>query len=209
MTSERDRMRREMRAMAAVNRQLQAWSEESVGVRRVRRAAQGPGWIEELLAMGASDPFLARAPNGAVFVVEGDRKRPVNSGILAAALEQLVGAPREASDDELEAWTEWVPVELLEGTSGVPFIVLGGRRHDVTGVPLPYAVDNLNAAEFPEGEPINVASANISRRRFEEALTGEFQISRARTALASKGPMGTTKAIARKVQGRVRRAMSR
>ena len=56
---------------------------------------------------------------------------------------------------------------------------------------------------------INVASANISRRRFEEALTGEFQISRARTALASKGPMGTTKAIARKVQGRVRRAMSR
>jgi len=196
--------------MAAVNRQLYASMEESPGnARRARRSAPGGTWVEEMLAMGQCDAYLVRAPSGSVFVVEADRRRSVNSGILAAALEQIIGPPRDVADDELAEWTEWVPVHLLEAATGVPFVVIGGQRHDVTGVPLPFPVDNLQASEFPEGDPLNVAAANISRRRFEEALTGSFQINQARSTLATKGPMGTLRAVARRARGAAKRALGR
>ena len=196
--------------MAAVNRQLYASMEESPGSRRQpRRSAPGAAWVEDLLAMGQCDAYLVRAPSGSVFVIEADRRRPVTSGILAAGLEQIVGPPRDVSDDELAEWNEGVPVNLLEAATGVPFVVIGGTRHDATGVPLPFPVDNLQASEFPEGDPVNVAAANISRRRFEEALTGLFQLNQARNTLVSKGPMGTMRAIGRRVRARAKRALGR
>jgi hypothetical protein len=194
--------------MAAVNRQLHASLEEAPGnVRKARRSAPGSAWVEELLSMGECEASLVRAPDGTVFVVEGDRKRSVSSGILAAALEQIVGPPRDVTDDELAGLIEWVPIQLLEATTGVPFVVVGGRRHDATGIPLPFPIDNAQASELPEGDPINVAAANISRRRFEEALTGAFQLNQAKTALAAKGPMGTVRAVGRRVRAGARRAL--
>lgn len=200
MTTEQERLRREMRAMAAVNRQLQALREEPVGVRKSRRNGVGIEWTEELLALGECDARLARSTSGAVFVIEGDRKRAIRSGILAAALEPLLGTPTDVSDTELEGMTDSAPVELLEASSGIPFVIVGGRRYGATGVPLTYPVGDLQASEFPEADELNVAAANISRRRFEEALTGQFQISRARGALSNKGVGGTVKAIGRRAK---------
>jgi hypothetical protein len=205
---EQDRLRRELRAMAAVNRQLQAQLEEPTGARRDRRAATGIAWIEQLAAMGVSDAHLARSPDGSVFVIEGTRKRPVRSGIIAAAIEQSFGAPRDITDAELDQLTEGVPVELFEASSGAPFVVLGGRRCGARGVPLPHSVDNRHASEFPEGDEINVAGANVSRRRFEEAMSGQFQMSRVRGAIQKKGALGTVKALGRRVGSKAKRALS-
>ena len=147
---EQKRLRRELRAMAAVNRQLQAQLEEPTGPRPDRRAATGIAWIEQLAAMGVSDAHLARAPDGSVFVIEGMRKRPVRSGIIAAAVEQSFGAARAITDDELRRLTEGVPVELFEASSGAPFIVLGGRRCSRGACRSPTRSTTVTPRSFPK-----------------------------------------------------------
>ena len=207
MTEDVERLRRELRAMAAVNRQLQAQLEEPAGVRRERRWPLGVSWIEQLASLGASDPELVRQSDGAVFVVEGDRKRAVRSGILAAALEATIGPPRAAGDDEMNRLVEGVPVEMFETSSGAPFLVLGGKRYNLRGAPLTFPVENRHASGFAEADEVNVAAANVARRRFEDAMSGQAQINRARETLASKGAMGAAKAMARRVGSRAKRAL--
>jgi hypothetical protein len=206
MTSN-ERLRRELRALAAVNRQLQASRDQQVVTRAVRRSGVGGAWIESLAAVGIRESRVVRAPDGSVFLVEGSTKRPLRSGLLAAAIENVLGETTDVTEEELQQLTEGPPVALFEGTKGNPFVIIGGRRHSVTGLPLPYPVDDLQASDLPEGEEINVAAANISRRRFDEARTGQFQLNRARGTLARKGFVGTAKSIGRRVGSRVKRAI--
>ena len=194
--------------MAAVNRQLQAQLEEPVGARRDRRSPIGIGWIEQLATLGSSEASLARAENGAIFVIEESRKRPVRSGLIAAAIEDVLGAPRDIDQKELDGYAEGVPVELFESSNGAPFIVIGGLRHGTRGVPLPYPVDNRHASEFAEGDEINVAAANVSRRRFEQAASGQLQLTRMRGSLETHGAMATAKTLVRRVGSRAKRALS-
>jgi hypothetical protein len=200
VTSDIERLRRELRAMATVNHQLLAMQDEPIAARKVRRAGAATGWIEELATRGVCPSAFVRADDGSVYVVEGGTKRPVRSGILAAALEPMLKDGPGVTPEALADLDEGCPVELLEATTGPPFVVLGGRRHTVTGIPLPMPVDDLQASDFPEGVPINAAAANVSRARFDAAMSGSLHVGRARNALASKGVTGSVKAAGRRLR---------
>ena len=190
---EQERLRRELRALSAVNRQLQAQLDTGGGrVARsaavsaggnaargsIRRAGAASRWLDELeLIGGVMDPFLVRGADGAVFVVEGNYRRPVKSALLAAALERALDGHRDATDAELEAWTEAVAVEVLEGPKGPPFVVVGGRRLPIRGLPLPYPVSADEMDLLPEGQELNVSAA----------MSLAYQIGRARAIVARKG----------------------
>lgn len=235
------RLRRHLRAMAAVNRQLQAQL-DGTGGRAIalpsnartgddrgaeqfmsatsrggaaglaaaasRRAWHATPWIEQLRLAGApGQPFLVRTPAGPIVLVEGNRKREIRSGILAAALERHFGSARLVSPAELDEWSDFVPVDLLEGPRGAAFVVVGGRRMPIRGLPLPHPVTGDEMQLFAEGEELNVAAANVSRARFEHAVSGRYHVDRAKEAVARKGglvPAG--KAAARKVAARFRRS---
>jgi len=220
--NEMQRMQRHLRAMSAVNRSLHAQLEGTLGagigstgirdgdllattdVRRsplaLRRASTASAWVQQLqLTSGGGEAFLARGPNGAVFVVEGRYRREVSSGLLAAALSENLGEPREMNDGDLERLDEGVPVEVLEGPSGRPFVIVAGRRISLRGLPLPHPVSSEQMQLFPAGEEVNVAAANVARARFEQAFSGRYQIERARAAVGRKGVVPTAGALARRV----------
>jgi hypothetical protein len=205
VTSELDRLRRELRAVTAMNQQLQAQRDEPVAVRRERRGVLGGEWLEQLSALGACAPTLIRTDDGALYVAEGTTRRAVRSGLVAAALEELIGEPTPVSRDEADTYREGIAIELFEAAAGPPFVVLGGKRHNVHGLPMPYPVDNRHASEFAEGADINVAAANVSRRRFEQARTPQMQL---RGSISSRGAMGTAKHMVRRVGARLKRSTS-
>jgi hypothetical protein len=188
-----------------MNQQLQAQRDEPVAVRRERRGILGGEWLEQLAALGVCEPELIRAEDGSLFVVEGSTKRAVRSGLVAAALEELIGEPTPVSQDDADAYRDGIAIELFEAAAGPPFVVIGGKRHNVHGLPMPYPVDNRQASEFAEGADINVAAANVSRRRFEQARTPQMQL---RGSISSRGAMGTAKHVARRVGSRVKRSIS-
>jgi hypothetical protein len=179
---EQERLRRELRALSSVNRQLQAQldtggARPGRGGGPVRRAGAAGAWLDELERIGVTEPFLVRASDGAMFVVEGNYRRPVKSALLAAALERALDGYRDATDEELDAWTETVAVEVLEGPKGPPFVVVGGRRMPIRGLPLPYPVSGDEMDRLPEGPELNVSAA----------MSLAYQLGRARAIIARKG----------------------
>jgi hypothetical protein len=165
------RLHRQLRAMSAVNRQLHAQLEGGAvrlpgasaaggrGALTVRRATEGSVWLEHLHLQGSADPMLVRTPTKGSFVVEGTMRRTVKSGILFTALTRVLGEPREMSDVEIDRWSSGPPVEVLEAGTGPAFVVVGGRRLPLRGLPLPYLVSTADMLLFPEGEEINVAAS--------------------------------------------------
>ena len=217
---ETQRLRRHLRAMSAVNRSLHAQlegrsvrvggsSEAGEGdllsradVRQAslpaRRASAASAWVEQLqVTSGGGEPYLVRSSR-AVFVIEGRYGREVSSGLLAAALAEHLGEPRDIGDEELERLAEGATVELLEGPRGRPFVVVGGQRLSIRGLPLPYPVSAEEMQVFPEGPELNVASANVARAKFQDAYSGRYQLSQARAAVARKGIVPAATAFGRR-----------
>jgi hypothetical protein len=227
--TEEQRLRRELRAMSAVNRQLQAQLEGGgyVGVSsggagaggdllapvggafgggNPRRGAEASRWIQQLERDAASgQPTLVRASSGKTYVVEGSHRREVRAGILIPALEQLLSEARRVDDGELNGWIESAPVEVLEGPRGAPFVIVGGKRWPLRGLPVPYPVSTEQMYLFPEGPELNVAATNVSRSRFQRAVTGSYQLERVREVLRREGPMKGATAMARRAVRRVSR----
>jgi hypothetical protein len=226
-----ERLQRHVRAMGAVNRQLQAqleggrtWTPSadqgepdlltSPGaspsggfLAGARRAGTANTWLEQLaVSADGHKPFLVRAANGTTFLVEGGYRRPVPSGLLVATLERLFGATQRVENEEADRWTDGVPVAVLEGPQGPPFVVVGGKRLPIRGLPLPYPVGADQMHLFPQGREFNVAEANVSRAQFRRAMYGKYQIDRARSVIARRGLVGAAKEAARRVSRRVRRA---
>jgi hypothetical protein len=216
--SETDRLRRHLRAMSAVNRQLQAQIDGGavrfvsaggaddrsgdIDVRgaglRVRRVPDGSMWLEQLRIHGSSvPPFLAHAPRRGVFVVEGTVCRRVDSGLLYAALKRVLGDARDVSDSEVDGLTEGPPVEVFEASSGPPFLVVGGRRLAVHGLPLPYPVSTDEMMLFPEGEKLDVAQTGGRREP-------RGRVARVQELVAREGAVAAAVAMARKAASRVR-----
>jgi hypothetical protein len=234
VTDEEDRLRRHLRATSAVNRQLQAQLEGS-GVRAiatrgsarrdndlldsagaastvaVRRASVGNAWLEQLaLHPEATKPQLVRRPDGATFVVEGRYRRRVKSGLLAAALEQRLGARRDISDDELEQWSESVPVEILERPTGAPFLVVGGQRIPLRGIPLPHPVNGELADQFPEGPELNISAGSLAKVRLRSALSPDSFVDRVKRSVDRRGGVvPAASAFARRQARRAKRAIER
>jgi hypothetical protein len=235
MSAVEERLQRHVRAMGAMNRQLQAqldsgggtvWDASSAhdgdllsttgsvtfgtSAAGARRAATAGGWLEQL-AMGSDGaaPSLVRRRNGRTFLVEGGYRREVRSGVIAAALEEKLGAAREVKDREFDRWTDGIPVEVLEGPQGPPFVVVGGRRLPLRGMPLPYPVSGDQMERFPKGPEVNVGAASVSRARFRQAIYGRYQVERLRSAVARKGVVGAGKEAARRATHRGRRLARR
>lgn len=227
-TEEEDsqRLQRHLRAMSAVNRSLHAQLEgsplhtvgpsgtgegdllASTDLRRspltLRRASTASAWVEQLqLTSGGGEPSLARSPGGAVFVVEGRYRREVQSGLLAAALSDELGEPRDIGEEELGRLDDGVPVEVLEGPSERPFVVVGGRRLSIRGLPLPYPVSSEEMQVFPAGAEVNVAAANVARTKFEGAFSGRYQLAQARATVARKGVVPAATSFSRRVWRRL------
>jgi len=68
----------------------------------------------------------------------------------------LLGPVREVRDSELAHWADGPPVEVLEGASGPAFVIVGGRRLPLRGLPLPYPVTADEMLRFPEGEELRI-----------------------------------------------------
>lgn len=175
-----------------------------------RRASLGARWSTELTTLGAgAAPYLAQDLTGRAYVVEGAAKRRVPSGILAAALEDVLGAPRQLSDTELGSMSDGPPVELFEEPAGKNFVVVGGERFDVRGIPQTYPVEVDAARKFPKAGSINAAKANVPRRRLNQVMGLRFQLDRIRGAVRRRGIGGTAKAVAGRAGRVVRRPSAR
>jgi hypothetical protein len=209
---ETDRLRRHVRALSAVNRQLQAQIDggavrfvsaggagDATGAGlRVRRVPDGSMWLEQLRVHGSTvPPFLAHAPRRGVFVVEGTVCRAVKSGLLYSALKHLFGEAREVSDSAVDGWAEGPPVEVFEASSGPPFLVVGGRRLAVHGLPLPYPVSSEEMMFFPEGEQLDIAQPLRPQ-------TKSGPVARVRQLIAREGAVSAATILTRRCAERLR-----
>src|SRR4051794_30168776 len=200
------RLQRQLRALSSVNKQLHAQLEGGTvrlagtsasgarGALTVRRAAEGGAWLEHLHLHGGGDPLLVRTPSKGMYVVEGNMRRPVKSGILFTALIRVLGEPREMTDPDVERWSSGPPLEALEAGTGPAFVVVGGAWGPLRGLPLPYLVSTNDMLLFPEGEELNVAASRV---------VPKSRVARARAAIEKDGAV---KGSARLVQKAARRA---
>jgi hypothetical protein len=187
-----EQLRRRLRALSAVNEQLRAQLEatrdelqaaprqqvaaDPLDVRSPlrlvglapRRAALAEGWLARRADGGGGRLVLVETPDGTLHVLEGTVRRRVRSGLLAAAVEDLLGERRPISDTEIAALEEGAPIEVLEGSTGVPFVVLDGHRWRVRGLPLPHPVDQEVAASIAFGPDLDLPAA-VTPRRAREA----------------------------------------
>jgi hypothetical protein len=214
------RLRRHLRALSAVNRQLHAQLEgatvPSVGgagahstdllgdsgtfgavLTRARRVGTASAWLQQLqLRGGAGEVFLVRTPAAETYLVEDTVRREVKSGLLVAALTKLFGAPRAVGQSEVNHFSDGPPVEVLEGPSGPAFIVAGGRRYPIRGLPLPYPVgEEMNV--FPLGDEINLSLGALGG-----GGRARSKLARATQAAARDGVVPTAKKAARAVRRR-------
>jgi len=207
-SGELGRLRRQLRAQSAVNRQLHAQldggsvrvassrgSEGAAATLNLRRVTEGSSWLEQLQMHGGGKPFLVQTPTQGSYAIDGEMRRQVKAGMLFAALTRVLGAPRDVSDQDLERWSPGPPVEVLESDSGPAFLVIGGRRLPLRGLPLPYLVSNQDMLLFPEGEELNVAA---SARAVPPSRSA-----RARTVLKKEGPLRGAASLARAAVRRI------
>ncbi len=188
-SDEQQRLRRQLRATAAVNRQLRAQLDalEAESVARgpdvlqdpppkpppiggaSRRGRQAAEWLEPLGPPDAerpeaARPFLVTRPDTSLHLIDGGQRRRIRSGVIVPALEQLLGERTEATDEQFAGWPEGPPVEVLEGSTGPAFLVVGGRRLALRGLPLPHGVEAEVVDRLPEGPTLDVvASLSPSR----------------------------------------------
>jgi hypothetical protein len=205
-SQERERLIRQLRAQSLVNRQLHAQLEGGTvrlsgaasngarGAITVRRTAEGGAWLEHLHLHGGGDPMLVRTPTKGTFVVEGTMRRQVKAGILFNALIQVLGAPKEMTDHDVERWHSGPPVEVLEAGTGPAFVVVGGRRLPLRSLPLPYLVSTDDMLLFPEGQELNVAAPR-------PAPPGK--VDRARDVIEKDGAIRGSAKLAKKAARRV------
>ena len=204
------RLRRQLRAQSAVNRQLHAQldggsmrvassrgggSDGAGATLNLRRVTEGSSWLEQLQMHGGRKPFLVQTPTQGSYAIDGDMRRQVKAGMLFAALTRVLGNPRDVSDQELERWSPGPPVEVLESDSGPAFLVIGGRRLPLRGLPLPYLVSSEDMLLFPEGEELNIAASSRAAPPSRGA--------RARQVLEKDGPVRGGAKLARAALRRI------
>ena len=225
---ETERLRRHLRALSAVNQQLHAQLESRtlrhvdqslarddllaggsgadarIATLVMRRATEGSVWIEQLQLLGGSaDPYLVRHPKEGAFLVEGPLRRRVKAGMIYTALERLLGPGREVRDAEFDHLADGPPVEVLEGASGPAFVIVGGRRLPLRGLPLPYPVTADEMLRFPEGEELRVgvtsggAASSTRRSKRVVAVLRREGVVKGGMVAASKG----SRRLARKLRG--------
>jgi hypothetical protein len=187
---EEERYRRHLRALSAVNWQLHAMLESG------STRSQAVAWVEQLHVSGGGEAFLVRSAARGMFCVEAGMRRAIKAGLLFAALTPVLPL-RTMSDDELDSLPEGPPVEVLRGPSGPAFLVVGGRRYPLRGLPLPFAVTAEEMASFPEARELRVG-----------AVGGSVPVrGRVRAVVAREGAMRGSVTIVRAGMRRAKRAV--
>jgi hypothetical protein len=200
------RLQRHVRALSAVNRQLQAQLDSGRPnsgwtANRVRRGSVGSEWLRQLQRNENPGPSrLVHVPARGVFVIEGMFRREVLSGMISAGLANVLGPVRAIEPQELDRYREGPPVAVLEAGLGRPFVVVGGKRLEIRGLPLPHPVQDDEMLAFPVGEELQVAVG---------VRAGANRLERTRALLADEGPVRATGTLAHKVAGRIRRVVGR
>jgi hypothetical protein len=122
-----------------------------------RRAERAVDWCAQTDRVVVDRPLsLVVDPDGTVFLLEDGRHRRVISRLLALALEVRIGPPETASPGEEEGRVLGPPVVVFEGPEGGPFVVVGGVRHRIVGLPLPHPVGQGFVDSLTSGEPIDI-----------------------------------------------------
>ena len=205
--SDTKRLLRHVRALSEVNDQLQAQLRSAPAPRNPATGGEGTERLE--LRAAASEPFLVRSHKRGCFLVEGSLRREIKAGILFAALARAIGQVREVRDSQLDTWNEGPPVEVFLAPHGPAFVVIGGRKHSIRGLPRPYQVATDEMLRFPVGPellirvPPPTRGARIRRVLRREgfwsgsAITARRAIGRLRRMLPSAGLKGGTRARSR------------
>lgn len=208
------RLQREVLALAAVNRQLQADLEgrglRAVAAPRDRLATPAPvgppvsaglGPFRSVITQvrgGTGDPgepVTVVESAGTTYLLEGRSARPVASSVIAAMLEELLGPKQSVTADDLARYADGEPVAVLQGPTGPPFLALAGRRISVRGWPTIQKVADEVVDELDDGGELNLAAV----------------VARARTAKAAEAAPGndTVPAPAERLKELARRAARR
>ncbi|MCU0269978.1 MAG: hypothetical protein MUF83_15215 [Acidimicrobiales bacterium] len=153
MTDDEQRLRRHLRALAATNRQLHEQVEALGGGRPAKDLRDD---LTRLAGRGERDCILAQREDGAVFLVDGGLRRDVTWQLLAEALERHLGGRRELGADELDALEAGPPVQVLQSSHGAPFVVVGGERLPLRGLPTPLFVPARDVRDLGEGPTLSV-----------------------------------------------------
>jgi len=221
MGKQESQLRRELQAASAVNRQLHAQLDGSgAGVARsagvaddrgavARRSDTGRAWLMSLADLRDGKPQLVEV-DGRTIVVEGGQRREVSSRLLAGALASRLGSPRRMSAAEVAGLRDAPPVEVVEGPSGAPFVIVGGQRLPIRGLPMTHPVGNAELDLFPIGKPVDLVASHVPRAQYKRAFTGRAQLDWLRDQVrANGGPVRGTVAVASKAARKARSALSR
>lgn len=184
-----ERLQREVLALAAVNRQLQADLEGrgllAVAAPRDRLATPPPTGPPTSAGLGAfrsvitqvqggtgdpDEPVRVVEAGGATYLLEGRSARPVPSSIIAAMLEELLGPKQTVTADQLANYADGDPLTVLQGPTGPPFLAMAGRRTAVRGWPTIQKVAAEIADDLDDGGELNVAAV-VARTRAASATT--------------------------------------
>lgn len=176
-----------------------------------RRDREADAWSSVLAAVDAAAPArLVRAPGSGLVVLDGNLRRRVRSRLLIPLLESLLGPTRDVTDEEVDRHDDGPPVELLEARTGPPFLVIGGRRHAVTGFPVPYPISQDAADRLRDGPVVDAsdcyAQEAADARFARERAANPDPVAELRSLVTtSGGVVGAARALARKGAGKVRR----
>jgi hypothetical protein len=166
------------------------------------RAATARRWMADL-AVTSGEVFLVRSSAGVMFVIERGRRRQVRSGLLAAALETMFDDHGTIADVDLEKHPIGDPVEVLECTGALPFVVIGGQRMHLRGLPSPYPVSADQVSLFAEGPAVDIAAANVPRSRLRRSVPPSLP-ERLLRSLRRRGLTRTLAIIQRRARGALR-----
>ena len=94
-------------------------------------------------------PQLFRLPSGKIYLIEAGMKRHVPSLLIVHALQRLFETVA-ASEHDLEAYEEGPPVDILSDETGHRYLIAGGMRYPVRGLPVPRPASSEHLTCFPE-----------------------------------------------------------
>lgn len=211
------RLRRELRALAAVNRQLRAQLDGSsmrAVAPREGRPQGGPARARDPEGVGAfrssvtgggpaaadmAEVEVLRAPSGIVHLREGGTVRRIGSNVIAAALEDSFGLRRPVTADEMGRYAPGPTIEVHLSEAGRPFLAVAGRRLPLEGLPVLREAPPTLEATLDPGPTLHVGKAVVARRLYSRAMRGQHQL--AWIQQQAGGP----RAMVDKVRGRIQR----
>ena len=106
-------------------------------------------WLAQLRNQrNLEPPRLVRSASGGIYLIDGQFKRHVPTWLVVRALEDLYGAT-EPANDELAAYEDGPPVGMIANADGHVYLIAGGQRHVVRGLPVPLAASTDQLDKIP------------------------------------------------------------